>query len=147
MVKERRRHKRYNINIGLKSQILRKDKKTKLTEDIPVRTKDISLGGMRLNWPKKWECKTCTKCLGWVFNFGCPLKRDSAREINHMLDREIILNIVIDIKGKEPQKILTRVVWVDKQREAKNNYDLGLNFIDLDRKAGQSIKELIGRKI
>ena len=145
MVKERRKYKRYKIELLIKSRILGKDKKTRLTPDIDVLTKDVSLEGARLSWPKKWKCKS-TNYLGWVFNFAHPFKKDSPVKINRRLDSEIIINIQIDIKDKEPQEVLAKVKWIEKEDESKDNYDVGLNFIDLDRKAGQSIRELIRKQ-
>jgi len=144
MLKERRKHRRYNIKALLKSQILRKDKKVELTEDIPVFSKDISLGGIRLNWPKKWECKRCNRCLGWVFNFGCRYKKDVARKINRELDQEIILKIKIDVEKGRAQEVLAKVAWTQVKKE-KDNYDVGLNFVDTDKKSAEGIKSLIRR--
>jgi len=144
MSKDRREHKRYNIGVLLKGQILRKDKKVKLTEDIPVLSKDVSLGGIRLNWPKKWECKRCNRCLGWVFNFGCRYKKELARKINRELDQEIILKIKIDVEKGGVQEVLAKVVWT-QIKEKEDNYDVGLNFIDTDKKSIEGVKSLIKR--
>ena len=145
MIKERRRHKRYKVELLIKSRILGKDKKTRLTPDIDVLTKDVSLEGARLSWPKKWKCKS-TDYLGWVFNFAHPFKKDSPVKINRRLDSEIIISIQIDIKDKEPQEVLAKVKWIEKEDESKDNYDVGLNFIDMDRKTGRNIRELIKKQ-
>jgi len=145
MSKDRRKHKRYNIKALFKGQILRKDKKVRLTEDIPVFSKDVSLSGIRLNWPKKWECKRCTRCLGWVFNFGCRYKKEIAQRINRELDQEVILKIKIDIEKGEAQEVLARVVWT-QIKEEEDNYDVGLNFIDIDEESIEGIRSLIERQ-
>jgi c-di-GMP-binding flagellar brake protein YcgR len=143
MSKERRKYKRYEINIPVKGSVLRKDKMMKLTDEIQARTKDVSLSGMRLAWPKRWECKTCTRCLGWVFNFGCLLKRNGAKKINRKLDQEVAVNITINIRGEVPQKVSAKVIWTSHEREEKNSYEVGLNFTELDKKAERNLKELI----
>ncbi len=49
MINEKRKQKRSNVKARFLGQLLRKDKRTALTNEIPVLSKDISLGGVRLN--------------------------------------------------------------------------------------------------
>jgi c-di-GMP-binding flagellar brake protein YcgR len=147
MYKDRRKHKRYEIKLKVSSQLIHQNEKGSLTEGIPVETRDLSLGGVRLRWPKKWDCPKCTKCLGWVFNFGCPLKEDIPERVDRYLDQSIKISLKVDIKGQEPKEILAKVVWTNTQNKRKSKYDVGLNFIDVDKEKQDILQKLIQRKV
>ena len=143
MIKESRKHKRFNVKISLLGQLLRKGRRITLTEKIPVLSKDISLGGIRLRWPKGWKCNRCTNCLGWVFNFGCRFKNNSNNRINRTLDQEVIIRLILKVKDDKPQEILARIIWVEEPQDKQEHYDVGFNFIKVSKEAEQSISSLI----
>ena len=143
MINEKRRQKRSNIKVQLLGQLLRKDKRTALTNEIPVLSKDISRGGIRLSWPKSWKCGKCSNCLGWVFNFNCRFKSNNANRINRIVDRDVVLKVIFQEKDNNSREVLSRVVWTEESQEEDLHYDVGLNFVKLDKGAEEGINYLI----
>jgi hypothetical protein len=143
MLKDKRKHKRFDVETTLKSRICRKDKRTLLSGDIPVSTKDISLGGMRLEWPKRWECKKCNKCLGWVFNHNCRFKNNETNRINRLLDDEVLLKVTVEGSRDKIKDIFLKVVWTKKTEDVHEHYDVGLNFVNTDRDIEETINIIV----
>ena len=143
MLKDKRKHKRFDVEKTLTSRICRKDKRTLLSGDIPVSTKDISAGGMRLEWPKKWECKKCNKCLGWVFNHNCRFKNNETNRINRLLDDEVLLKVSVEGCRDKIKDIFLKVVWTKKTEDLYDHYDVGLNFVNADRDIEETINIII----
>lgn len=143
MATERRKHKRFNVNISMKGQLLRKDKKTVLTEEIPLSSKDISQGGMRLDWPKEWKCSRCSKCLGWIFNFNCRFKDNTTNRINRTVDEEVAIKLIIDHEDGS-HEIISKIAWSQDPDADESSYDVGINFTRLNKAAENKISELIG---
>lgn len=143
MLKDKRKHERFNVTKAFAGRICRKDKKTLLSGDIPISTKDISMGGVRLQWPKSWQCKKCNKCLGWVFNHGCRFKNNETNRINRILDEEVLLRMTIESNKDKVKEIFLKVVWTEKTEDLQEHYDVGLNFVNTDKDADETISVII----
>jgi hypothetical protein len=145
MLEEKRKHKRFDITKTLNTRICRKDGRTLLTGEIPVASEDISRGGMRLRWPKSWQCSKCNKCLGWVFNHDCRFKNTETNKINRDIDEEILLKVTIDSKDIA-KDVFMKVVWTSNTDESRDYYDVGLNFVKKDRDAEEAISVIISKE-
>ena len=143
MLKDKRKYKRFDVEKALTGQICRKDKKTLLSAEIPMSSKDISAGGMRLQWPKGWQCKKCNKCLGWVFNHDCRFKSNETNRINRILDEEVLLKVTIEGHRDKIKEIFLKVVWTEKAEDLNEHYDVGLNFVNADRDIEETINIII----
>lgn len=145
MIKERRRHRRFDIEVPFHGQLLRRNKRTMVTNEIPVFSRDISLGGVKLNWPKSWKCPKCVNCLGWVFNSGCRFKKGKSERVNRLLDKGIVFKIIIKMEDSQSHEILSEIAWTAKPEEEKEHYEVGLNFIKVNKEAEEAITSLISR--
>lgn len=143
MLKDKRKHERFNVTKAFTGRICRKDKKTLLSGDIPILAKDISMGGMRLQWPKGWQCKKCNKCLGWVFNHNCRFKNNETNRINRTLDEEVLLRMTIESNKDKVKEIFLKVAWTDKAEDSQDHYDVGLSFVNADRATEETITVII----
>jgi len=143
---ERRKFKRVEVNVAIKGRLVDPQKKMDISGNIPLRAKNLSEGGALLEWPRSWNCETCSNCLGWVHNSGCRLKEEGsgAEEFNKDLvpEMHITLNIIpgSDI---EPVDALAKVNWVRPVIENDpENYHIGVSFVD-DGKQESDIKKKI----
>ena len=143
MINEKRRQKRSSVEVRFLGQLLRKDKRTVLTNEIPVLSKDISLGGVRLSWPKGWKCDKCSNCLGWVFNFNCRFKSNNTNRINRIVDGDVVLKVIFQEKDDSSKEVLSKVVWAEEPQKEDLHYDIGLSFIKLDKAVEEDINNLI----
>ena len=143
MLKDKRQYKLFDVAKIFTGRICRKDKKTLLSGEIPISTKDVSAGGMRLQWPKSWQCKKCNKCLGWVFNHNCRFKNNETNRINRILDEDVLLKVTIEGNMEKIKEVFLKVVWTEKVEDLRDHYDVGLNFVNADRDIEKIINIII----
>ncbi|MFA5148487.1 MAG: hypothetical protein WC491_05110 [Candidatus Omnitrophota bacterium] len=142
---ERRKFKRVEINVAIKGKLVDPQKKIDISGDIPLKAKNLSEGGALLEWPRSWDCDSCSNCLGWVHNSRCKLKEDSGGEESNkdlVPEMHITLNIVPG-NDIEPVKTLVKVSWVKAPVEQDpEKYDVGVSFVD-DEKQEVDLKKKI----
>lgn len=133
MKKERRKLKKYKIKIPVESQIVKRNLRTPLTGVIPTTTRDLSLGGIKLKWPKGWKCENCSNCLGWIFNEECRLKADMELKVNRNLNSGLIVKLKFLNSFLRDKDYYAKVVWTNNLKYAQPTYDTGLSFINRDK--------------
>ncbi len=143
---ERRKFKRVEVNVAIRGKLVDPQKKIDISGSIPLRAKNLSEGGALLEWPRSWNCETCSNCLGWVHNSGCRLKEDNSggEEFNKDLvpEMHITLNIIPG-NDLEPVDALAKVNWVRPAiSNDPGNYHIGVSFVD-DGKQEPDIKKKI----
>lgn len=131
---ERRKHKRVDVNVAIKGKLIDLQKKVDITGDISLNAKNLSEGGVLLEWPRSWNCDTCSNCLGWVHNFNCKLKEDGQLrgEFNKELLPEMHITIQI-VPGNDigPVNALVKVNWVKSpEGESLDKYHVGVSFVE-----------------
>lgn len=132
MMNEKRKYSRRDAEIPVSCFVIDgRRKKRKISYELISRTMNVSRAGCCLLWPKKWKCKSCLKCVGWVFNHNCNLKKE------HLLpgevDRYLAKDMVINIKMAPPItptsiNLVGKVVWVNPQTRGKG-YKVGISFL------------------
>lgn len=123
--------KRYSVKIPVESQLVRKNLKTPMTGRIRCQTKDLSVGGVRLEWPSAWECKSCDNCTGWIYNADCRLKDKKSGKFDHTLNDGVMIKLRFLADRTKDKEYFARVVWSDEGRQEKG-YDAGLSFVEID---------------
>ncbi len=143
---ERRKFRRVEIDVAVKGKITDPQKKTDISGDISLRAKNLSEGGALLEWPRSWPCETCFNCLGWVHNFDCKLKEKEAgaEEFNKDLVPEMHITIRLTPGDDlEPVETLAKIAWVkNPDNPNANKYDIGVSFVESDKK-GPDVKKKI----
>lgn len=143
---ERRRFKRIEIDIAVKCRIVDPQKKTDVSGDITARAKNLSEGGVLLDWPRSWPCNVCFNCLGWIYNMSCKLKESapSEEEFNKNLVPEIHITLHLEPSGDlEPVSTLAKVSWVrPPENQNINRYQVGISFVEGEKKE-QDLKRSI----
>ena len=132
-MQERRDSVRYDIKIPVSGQLVKRNLKTRLTGLINSFTKDISTSGMKLKWPKRWKCKECDNCRGWVFNDACRLKVGMAPAVKRDLTQGLIVKVKFSTAVMKKKEYHAKVVWTNKIDGSKSVYDTGLAFLDADK--------------
>ena len=56
---ERRKYKRVDVNVAINGKLIDPQKKVDITGDISLKAKNLSEGGVLLEWPRSWNCDTC----------------------------------------------------------------------------------------
>lgn len=131
---ERRKYKRVDVNVAIKGKLVDPQKKVDITGDIPLKAKNLSEGGVLLEWPRSWNCDTCSNCLGWVYNFNCKLKEDGqgTGEFNKELVPEMHITIQM-VPGNDigPVNALVKISWVKSAELAGDDkYHVGASFVE-----------------
>ena len=143
---ERRKYKRVDVNVAIKGKLIDPQKRVDLTGDILLKAKNLNEGGALLEWPRSWNCESCSNCLGWVHNSTCKLKEDGQRDSE--FNKELVpgMHITIHIvpgNDIEPVSALAKVSWVmSAGSEGADNYNVGVSFIE-DEKQEPDIKKKI----
>jgi len=145
-VAERRRFKRIEIDIAVRCKIVDPQKKTDVSGDIMARAKNLSEGGVLLEWPRSWPCNVCFNCLGWIYNMNCKLKErtPSEEEFNKNLVPEMHIVLHLHPGGDlEPVSTLAKVSWVrPPESQNINRYQVGISFVEGEKRE-QDIKRSI----
>ena len=141
---QRRKHSRLSIEIPVKCKILDRHKKKEISHEIISATYNLCEGGVCLNWPKSWTCKSCTNCLAWIFNHSCILKEEaSLRESNKYLAPSTFVQIQLDSPLiASSTKLAARVAWVKPEGE-KDLYAIGLSFLKDEEDKLKELQEKI----
>lgn len=144
---ERRKHKRVDVNVAIKGKIVDPQKKVDITGDISLKARNLSEGGVLLEWPRSWDCDTCSNCLGWVHNFNCKLKEDGQRggEFNKELVPEMHITLQI-IPGKDigPVNALVKISWVKSpEGESSDRYHVGASFVESEKQEPDIKKKIL----
>ncbi len=130
-IKDRRKHKRIPKEIQLFAKLVAGKEKKAVSYEVPIITQNISKSGLKLSWPKGWDCPDCKKCLFWIFNSSCKIKNannDNANSsINHFLPSGCILQIKPAYPS--PEQTDAQVVWVKEDKDSYI-YDIGVRFIE-----------------
>lgn len=130
---ERRRNKRIDMDLTVVCQLVKRNFITPLTGLIKVKTADISRGGVCLKWPSGWNCETCDKCAGWVFNKDCNLKEGMDEPLNRNLNAGLRIKMRFLKKSLNNREYCAKIIWTSSAVKTKSGYDAGLSFIDADR--------------
>ena len=144
---ERRKYKRVEVNVAIKGKIIDPQKKIDITGDILLKARNLSEGGALLEWPRSWDCDTCSNCLGWVHNYKCRLKENGQgeSEFNKELLPEMHLTIQI-VPGNdiEPVNTLAKVNWVrSPQEEGSDKYHVGISFVENEKQDTDIRKKIL----
>jgi len=146
IMSERRKYKRVDVDFAIKGKVVDHQKKVDITGDVLLKAKNLSEGGALLEWPRSWNCDTCSNCLGWVHNFGCKLKK--SRQGEGEFDKDLFPGMQIAIQiltgnDIEPVNALAKVNWVKPpEEENADRYHVGVSFIESDKR-DQDIKKKI----
>jgi len=127
---ERRRFKRVEAKLPIRCRIYHRDKGINVSNEITTSTKNISQGGVLLDWPRGWECEECVHCLGWIYNLNCRLKDRPEKKMTRSLDPGIFLSVELEPPTPaKPTKTLAKVVWVKGPRtHREDTYNVGVAF-------------------
>jgi len=144
---ERRKYKRVDVNVAIKGKIIDPQKKVDITGDILLKAKNLSEGGALLEWPRSWDCDTCSNCLGWVHNSSCKLREGGQRdnEFNKELVPDMYINIrVMPGNDIEPVSALAKINWVrSAEEENADKYDVGVSFIESEKQEPDIKKKIL----
>lgn len=147
---ERRKFERVGIDIAVKGKLVDPQKKIDISKDIALKAKNLSEGGALLEWPRSWDCDTCSNCLGWAYNFNCKLKEqgESDGEFNKDLVPELHITLYITPGSDiEPIQALAKVTWVKPPEDpAAKRYNIGVSFVDEGSKDADLKKRILGIK-
>lgn len=120
--KEGRRFPRVPKILPVQAKII--DRKGKeISTLISLETKDVSQGGMQLDWPKGWSCKECVRCPSWTYNRDCQLRRGDKEAV-----RPIPSNIYLKIDMELIAEIISHIVWVGSPDNGNGHYPVGVFF-------------------
>ncbi len=144
---ERRKFGRVEIDVAVKGKITDPHKKTDISGDISLKAKNLSEGGALLEWPRSWPCETCFNCLGWVHNSDCKLKEKETgtEEFNKDLVPEMHITIRLTPGDNlEPVETLAKITWVKiPDNPDTNKYDIGVSFVESDKKDTDVKKKIL----
>jgi hypothetical protein len=129
---EKRTSKRIDMELAVEGQLVKRNFRTPLTQNIKLKTSDISKGGMRLKWPSGWKCETCDNCAGWIFNRDCQLKKGMDEPLNRDLNIGIRIRLRFLKKSINDREYYAKIVWKTDSAKSKSGYDTGLSFIGAD---------------
>lgn len=144
---ERRKYKRVDVDVAIKGKLVDPQKNVSITGEIPLKARNLSEGGLLLEWPRSWNCDTCSNCLGWVYNFNCKLKEGGQKgdEFNKELVPEMHITIQI-VPGNDigPVTALIKVSWV-KSPEGENGerYHVGASFAEGEKQEPDIKKKIL----
>ncbi len=134
---ERRKFERVGLDIAVKVKLIDPQKKIDISQDIAIKAKNLSEGGALLEWPRSWDCDTCSNCLGWAYNFNCKLKEkgEADEEFNKNLVPELHITLHITPGNDiEPIQALAKVTWVSTPKDqSADKYHVGVSFIDEEK--------------
>ncbi len=130
---EKRSSKRTNMDLAVECQLVKRNFITPLTGLIKVKASDISSGGVRLKWPSGWNCSTCDKCAGWIFNRDCHLKVEMDEPLNRNLNVGLRIKMRFLKKSLKNREYCAKIIWTSPTAKIKSGYDTGLSFMDADR--------------
>ena len=146
-VAERRKFERVVIDIAVKGKLIDPQKKIDISPNIALKAKNLSEGGVLLEWPRSWDCDTCSNCLGWAYNFNCKLKEkgEAGEEFNKDLVPELHITLNIapgnDIESLET---LTKVKWVSAPEDpSAERYPIGVSFVEEEKKESDLKKKIL----
>jgi len=144
---ERRKYKRVDVNVAVNGKLVDPQKKVDITGEIPLKAKNLSEGGVLLEWPRSWKCDTCSNCLGWVYNFNCKLKEEGqgGDEFNKELVPEMHITIQI-VPGNDigPVNALIKVNWVrSPEGESYDKYHIGASFVEGEKQEPDIKKKIL----
>ena len=137
----RRRYLRFDLKDSLVCWIMDADMKKEISNKVNLVSRNISLSGMMFLWPRSWDCSKCIKCLGWVYNVGCHLKKNNLKDTNMLLEPGLIIKIKPNLDRKENYSFLSRdlifvkVVWSNNRSICSTEfYPVGVSFIHETKK-------------
>ncbi|MCK4518910.1 MAG: PilZ domain-containing protein [Candidatus Omnitrophica bacterium] len=132
-MKERRDSTRYNIEIPVSGELVKRNLRIRLTGLVKSFTKDMSASGMKLRWPKGWKCKECDNCRGWVFNDACRLKVGMTPTVKRKLTEGLIIKVKFSTTIMKKKEYHAKVIWTNMIDRNNSAYDVGLSFLDGDK--------------
>ena len=127
-LKERRKFRRFNKKVDLIANLYQKKDTSISSHNIPLRTLNISRGGVMSVWPKGWECTTCKKCVFWIFNATCDLKNHNG---NGESTKPLPVGCSLRLRSAGPhiQDIDAEIAWIRYSQEG-DEYVLGFRFLN-----------------
>lgn len=144
---ERRKFGRVQIDVAVTGKLIDSQKKIDICRDIALKAKNLSEGGVLLEWPRSWNCDTCSNCLGWAYNFNCKLKEkgEAAEEFNKDLVPELYITLSITPGSDvEPIETLAKVKWVKTSEDPNaDKYQVGVSFVDEEHKEPDLKKKIL----
>ena len=130
---EKRATKRIDMEVMVEGQLVKRNFRTPLTHPIRIKTTNVSKGGACLKWPSGWDCKTCDKCAGWIFNRNCKLKDAMDEPLNRDLNVGIRIKLKFLSNPLRDREYCAKIVWRNSTPKSRSGYNAGLSFIDADR--------------